>query len=92
MKHIFTKKKILILTSIVLVIALTVGAYSLFGKKLEVVEIPEGADLVSTTLEKPTSGTPAEYDPVQNLFIAQGVVSNSSFSTITEGKTTASIV
>ena len=92
MKKFFTKKKIIILTSLVLVMALTVGAYAVFGKGLEEVAIPTDADLSVTTMAKPESGTPADYDPKTNLYVAQGIILQKSFSTHTEGATDCGIV
>lgn len=92
MKKFFTKKKIIILTSIVLVMALTVGAYAVFGKRLEEVAIPTDADLSVTTMAKPESGTPADYDPKTNLYVAQGIILQKSFSTHTEGATDCGVV
>ena len=92
MKKLFTKKKILILTSIIMVMVFSVGAYALFGKRLEEIDIPSDADLSVTTMAKPTSGTPADYDPKMNLYVAQGVILETSFNTKTEGSTDCGVV
>lgn len=92
MKKFFTKKKIIILTAITLVTALSVGAFALFGKNIEEIEIPENADLSVTTLEKPTTGTPFEFDAKSNLYIAQGELMKNPFSTYSTGKSICSLV
>lgn len=92
MKKFFTKKKIIILTAITLITALSVGAFAIFGKSIEEVEIPKNANLSIMTLEKPTTGTPSEYDAKLNLYVAQGELMKNPFSTYTTGQSICSLV
>ena len=92
MRKLFSKNGFVISAIVAITLTIALGCYFAFGGKLEEVYIPEDANLLNTTLTRPTSGNPSEYSAKDNLYIAQGVATSSSFSTVITGNTKASIV
>ena len=79
MRKLFSKNGFVISAIVAITLTIALGCYFAFGGKLEEVYIPEDANLLNTTLTRPTSGNPSEYSAKDNLYIAQGVATSSSF-------------
>lgn len=91
-------KKVLLITLITLVSAGAVAGISYtFLNKGEQGSIPdideEDPKYQNKLMEKPSSGNPSDYSPIENLFIAQGVYEAHPYkSTTTSGTVTASVL
>lgn len=91
-------KKVLLITLITLVSAGAIAGISYtFLNQGGQGSIPiideEDPKYQNTLMEKPASGTPSDYSPLENLYIAQGVYEAHPYkSTVTSGTVTASVL